>query len=162
MTDTVPVTVPCEQHPEGDTVYLKPTLGLAGGVEVQAAILDLGKGVTANQVQGIIAELYVRHGVADWTLHDDAGNPVALTPQTLQARLLDDFSMAKPLADRADELYGKAVVVPLAMRVAESSRAMRAARSTSAPTGSPASPRKRSKRSSTSTSPTAATATTSA
>ncbi len=162
MSEPVPVSVPCEEHPDGDTVYLRPTLGLAAGVEVQAAILDMGKGITPNQVQGIIAELYVRHGVTDWTLHDDAGNRLALTPTTLQARLLDDFSMAKPLADRADELYGKAVVVPLAMRVAESSRAMRAARSTSAPKGSPASPRKRSKRSSTSTTQTAATATTSA
>ncbi len=162
MTDPVAVSVPCEQHDEGDTVYLKPKLGLAAGVEVQAAILDMGKGVSANVVQGTIAELYVRHGVTDWTLHDEAGNRLVLTPATVQARLLDDFSMAKPIADAADELYGRAVVVPLAMKVAESSRAMRAERSTSAAKGSPDSPPKRSKRSSTTTSPTAATVTTSA
>lgn len=162
MSEPVPVSVPCDEHPDGDTVYLRPTLGLAGGVEVQAAILDMRQGVTANQVQGIIAELYVRHGVTGWTLHEADGSPTPLTPDTIQSRLLDDFSMAKPLADRADELYGKAVVVPLAMRVAGSLRATRAGRSTSAPTGSPASPRKPSKRSSTSTTPTAGTVTTSA
>lgn len=164
MTDLVPVRVPCSSglHPDGDSVSLKPKLGLAGGVAAQQTIQNIAKGTASEEVTGLLLAVYLRHGVAAWTLHDDADKPIELTPETLQSVLLDDFALAQPIADEADKLYYAAVVAPLVAAASKSSQATRPARSTSAGTGSPASRRKPSKRSSTSTTPTVVTEPTSA
>ena len=163
MTDLVPVRVPCPtgEHPDGDSVSLRPKIGLAGGVEAQQTIQKIANNATAAQVTGLLLSVYLRHGVAEWTLHDDAGQALPLTPDTLQSALLDDFALAQPIADVADELYYAAVVAPLVAAASRSSQATRPATPTSASTESPASRPKPSKRSSTSTTPTAGTAPTS-
>ena len=163
MTDLVDVSVPCstDEHPDGDTVSLRPKLGLAAGVTAQQTIQRIAKDTTSEEVTGLLLESYLRGGVAAWTLHDDTGKPIELTPETLQDQLLDDFIRARPIADKADELYFAAVVAPLVDAVSKSSRATRRKPSTSAPKDSQASPRKPSRRSSTSTTPTAATVATS-
>ena len=164
MTDLVPVRVPCPtgEHPDGDSVSLRPKIGLSGGIEAQQTIQKIAKDATAEQVTGLLLSVYLRHGVAEWALHDDEGEPHPLNPDTLQSVLLDDFELAQPIADVADQLYYAAVVAPLVAAASKSSRATRPAATTSAPTESPASPPKPSKRSSTSTTPTAGTAPTSA
>ena len=164
MTDLVPVRVPCPsgQHPDGDSVSLKPKLGLAAGTTIQGTITNLGKGVTFAEASGRLLELFLKYGVAEWTLHDEDGKDIELTPETLQSELLDDFARSESLADEADRLYSPVVVLPLVDDLLKSSRATRAARSTSASKSSPASRRKRSKPSSTSTTRTAAIAPTTA
>ena len=163
MTDLVPVRVPCPsgQHPDGDSVSLKPRLGLAAGVEAQATVQRLGKGDSHAKVSGILLELYLKHGVADWTLHNGSNEPLELTPDNLQTYLLDDFVLAEPVANVADGLYFAAVIGPLVAEASRSSQATPAGTSTSVPMDSRPSRQKRSKRSSTSTSPTDATETTS-
>lgn len=162
MTDLVPVRVPClsGEHPDGDSVSLKPKLGLAAGIAAQQTIQGIGKGASSAEVTGTLLELYLRHGVAEWTLHNGSG-PLELTPDNLQSYLLDDFAMAEPIADVADSLYYAAVVAPLVAAASKSSQATPLAPSTSASTASPAPRRKRSKRSSTSPTPTGDTAPTS-
>ena len=157
MTDLVAVRVPCStgEHPDGDSVSLRPKLGLAGGIEAQQTIQAIANGTSASEVTGLLMEVYLKHGVADWTLHAD------FTPDNLRSLLLDDFALAQPVADKADELYYSSVVGPLVAAASRSSQATPAAPSTSAPTSLPASPRKPSKSSSTSTTPTDATETTS-
>lgn len=163
MTELVPVRVPCPdgQHPDGDSVSLKPKLGLAAGIEAQQTIQGIGKGDSHAKVSGQLLELYLRNGVAEWTLHNGSG-PIELNPETLQSELLDDFARAEPIADVADSLYYAAVVAPLVAAASKSSQATRPAPSTSAGTGSPPSRRKRSGRSSTSTTRTDSTEPTSA
>jgi hypothetical protein len=152
MTDLVPVRVPCPsgQHPDGDSVSLRPKLGLAAGIAAQQTIQGIGKGVSSAEVSGTLLELYLRHGVADWTLHNGDGKPYDLTPEALQEHLLDDFVLAEPVADKADSLYYAAVVAPLVAAASKSSQATPPADSMSASTDSPAPRQKRSKRSSTS------------
>jgi hypothetical protein len=164
MTDLVPVRVPCPsgQHPDGDSVSLRPKLGLAAGIAAQQTIQGIGKGTSTAEVTGTLLELYLRSGVAEWDLHDDEGNPIELTPETLQTELLDDFGRSEPIANVADGLYYGVVVAPLVAAVSRSSQATPPGDSTSASTGSPASRRKRSKPSSTSTIQTVVTAPTSA
>jgi hypothetical protein len=153
MTDLVPVRVPCDTHPDGDSVCLRPKLGLAGGIEAQQTIQAISKGTTSEEVTGRLLETYLKHGVAEWTLHDANGKPVALTPESLRERLLDDFVLAQPIADKADELSYAAVVAPLVAAASKSSQATSPEPTTSAPKDSPASRRKPSKPSSTSTTP---------
>ena len=145
-----------------DTVYLRPRLGLAAGIELQAvmqAAMQSTERPTAGQVQGALVELYLVHGVADWTFNID-GIPIPLTRETLQEHLLNDFTLAEPVADKADELYYEAVLAPLVNRAQTFSRGTSTSAPTSAKKRGSRKPRKPSKRSSTSTTPTAATATT--
>ena len=163
MTDLVPVRVPCPsgQHPDGDSVSLKPKLGLAAGIAAQQTIQGIGKGASTAEVTGTLLELYLRHGVAEWTLHNGDGKPYDLTPKSLQEHLLDDFAVAEPIADVADSLYYAAVVAPLVAAASKSSQATPPAPSTSAGTGSPASRRRRSRPSSITATPMGDTAPTS-
>ena len=152
--ELVPVSVPCPtgEHPDGDSVSLRPKLGLAAGVEAQQTIQKIAKDTPSEEVTGLLLELYLRKGVAEWTLHDESG-PIELTPSSLRSELLDDFARAEPIADVADSLYYAAVVAPLVGAASKSSQATPPAPTTSASTDSPASRPKRSKRSSTSTTP---------
>lgn len=158
MTDLVPVVVPCPtgEHPDGDSVSLRPKLGLAAGIEAQQTIQKIAQDTPSEEVTGLLLELYLRKGVVEWTLHDESG-PIELTPESLRSELLDDFARAEPIADVADSLYYAAVVAPLVAAASKSSQATPPAPTTSASTDSPASRRKRSKPSSTSATPTAAT-----
>lgn len=166
MTDElVPVLIPCPTgaHEEGDTVLLRPRLPLPGGIEARRKIAELQDGADGDEVTGLLMDVYLRHGIADWTLHDDEGNAVLLTRQTLRERILEaDLDVAIQIANKADDLYAPTVVAPLVKRAVKSLQASRRGRSTSASTTSTPSRPKRSKPSSTSTTPMAATATTTA
>ena len=164
MTELIPIGVPCPtgQHPDGDSVSLLSKLPLPGGIEARRKIAELSEGAGKDEVIGLLMDVYLRHGIAAWTLHDDDGKPLALTRDTLRARILDELDTALPIANKADDLYSPAVVTPLVKAAAKSSPASRPAPSTSASTESTPLPPKRSRRSSTSTSATGATATTTA
>ena len=165
MSELVAVEVPCPTgaHPDGDFVYLRPQLDLAGGYAARRQINELADGATSSEVEGLLMDVYLRHGVADWTLHDADGKALAVNRQSIREQLIQgDLDRALMIGNRADALYSPAVVTPLAKRAAEFSRASRRGGSTSASTDSTPSPRKRSKRSSTSTTQTADTATTTA
>ena len=153
MTDLVPVRVPCPsgQHPDGDSVSLRPKIGLPGGYEARRKIGELRDGATHEEVIGLLLDVYVRHGVAAWTFHDDKGEPIEVTRDAIRERILDNLDTALIVADKADELYSESVVVPLVAAASKSSQATPPATSTSPTTDSLASLPKRSKRSSTST-----------
>lgn len=165
--DTAKVTgvvCPCPgtPHPDGDTVELRPRLGLAAGIELQNIIVQANReGRDTNSLTGILVEGYVRLGVCAWTFVDAAGKPVPVSPESIQSLLLDDFTRATPIAEKADELYEAMVVGPLVAAAATSSPSTPTESSTS-PTdsGSPKSPTP-SQPSSISTTPTEDTETTS-
>jgi hypothetical protein len=150
---------PGTPHPDGDLLYLRPKLGLAAGVAIQQTVIDMAGNRSAPDITGLLSEAYLRYGVADWNLLDDAGKPLELTPETLREQVLDDFERATPAADRADELYMQATIGPLLPKAPSSLPTMPTNGSTSATNGHIPKPRKRSKRSSTTTSPTGVTAT---
>lgn len=166
--ETVQVQIPCPcvgtPHPDGDTVGLRPKLGLREGVAVQTALLAVpgireGKADTA-ETTGILSEAYVLAGVCEWTLVDPLGAALPVTRQNVVDRLLSDFAAAGPVADKADELYMAAVVLPLVREAESLSRNGQTGGGTSAPNGHRPKRPKRSRPSSTSTTGTGVTVTT--
>lgn len=124
---------------EGDVAYLTPKLSLAGGLVASADIsAALGSG---SMLKELWLVTFVRYGVAGWNLVDEDGDPVPFDVEVL----LDDYDLAMPVAEKADELYGDTVARPFLSRIKEISRRGRTNGSTS-PT--PKSPRKRRERSS--------------
>lgn len=125
MTDTIPVRVrecPDGSHPDGDVVYLRPTLGLTGGIVAQQDFVACRRpgpkdkhGNDTWEIDGAALtprwmETFVRYGATGWNLHDAAGP----WPWDIE-RLLGDFDLAFPVADRADDEYREAVLRPLGL-----------------------------------------------
>ena len=170
MTDQtlVPVAVACRcpgtPH-DGDTVYLRPTLDLRGGMIAQRKVIDLAAGrnegseVDTDVILATLAETYCLNGVVDWTFTNGDSKKVPVSEQAIRDLILDDFAFGIVVADAASDLYTSAVLDPLLAQVAKSSRPTRTRGSTSARSGSSATRRKRSKPSSTESTPTDDTAT---
>ena len=165
--ELIPVPVgecrcPDAPHPDGDIVYLRPRLGLAAGVMVQSVVTEAStrvpRPVTA-EITAALVETYVLHGVADWNLAS-GDVPVPVTHETITEHLLNDYTRAEAVANKADDLYTGPILGPLLNGARNSSPATSTNGSTSVTVVGPRKPRKRSKPSSTSTTPTAATATT--
>jgi hypothetical protein len=117
MGDQVAVRVrdcacPDAPHDGGDEVYLRPRLGLEGGLAADAALLSLLTDHSSGEVERLvpptIGPIYVRYGVVGWNLADEDG-PMALDVDAL----LDDYEMSRPIWEKADELYSQAVLRPL-------------------------------------------------
>ena len=130
-------------HPDGDVVFLAPKLSLAGGLAATADIsAALGNG-------SMLAELwlvtFVKHGAIGWNIVDEDGDPVPFDVDVL----LDDYDLAMPVAEKADELYGDTVARPFLTRLKAISQRGRTEASTSPPSGSTTKPRKRSSRATT-------------
>jgi hypothetical protein len=152
-----------EPHPDGDTVELRPKLGLAEGVRLQAAVVDAKqRGLDAPAVTGLLAESYLLVGVTGWNLVDEQGKALPVTPETIQSELLSDFTRAAPVSDAADALYREVAIGFLVKQAASLSRSTTTNGSTSPTGGGLPRAQKRSKRSSTTTTPTADTAPTTA
>src|SRR5262249_23818145 len=84
-----------------------------------------------------------------WTLVDEKGKPVPPTKANIRARLLVDDAFAMPVAQAADDLYAKVVLLPLLQGASSSSSRTPTPPATSATTDGPTLPRKPSRRSST-------------
>lgn len=115
---------PGTPHPDGDVAYLRPHLNFTGGVAVvglfsspewQAAAAALDQ----VQLTGLVGPVYLLHGMVGWNLLDADGQPVPFSA----AEAVDSlpFGDALELVDKADDLYGQAVLGPLARRTANSS-----------------------------------------
>lgn len=162
MTDLIPVRIgeclcPGSPHADGDFVYLRPKLGLSAGIALQRLIVEANQqqGVDAAEMTGKLAEAYLLHGVAEWTLLDANGKLIPVTNETVAYQILSDFSRSEAAADKADDLYMGPVLAPLVNRALASSQTTPTKGSTSPiPAGGSKRP-KRSKRSSIASSPTA-------
>jgi hypothetical protein len=110
---------------EQDTIYLRPKLGLSGGVALQGLLLRMIKeapdtGIDADLLGGFMSEGYLVNGIVGWTLVDENGQPVPVTPQTITEKLLGDFEVAEPIASLADSLYYEPVLSPLLSKLRSS------------------------------------------
>lgn len=152
------------RHPDGDTVTLRDPLDFRSAVTMQKSVTVLyseNENATTAEVLAVLAEAYLLHGVTSWTVVDAKGKPVPANPTTVAEYLLPNVTAAMAVADEADGIYAKAVLLPLLARASNSSPPTPTTELTSAGTGSPPEPLRPSKRSSTTTSRTAATGTTS-
>lgn len=136
---------PGTPHEEGDVVLLTPTLGLIAGLEAQrentraindAVVEVLGRSPTdadieamqsdenalAERVSVVMNEMlqirwvpvFIRGGAVGWNFLDDDG----LIPFDVDV-LLADYSLGRPVADAASELYQDALMRPLVERLAK-------------------------------------------
>lgn len=161
----VPVTCPCSgtPHEDGDTVYLLPKLTLAGGVAAEQMLRGaMSEGADQSILVGALTEIFVRFGVVDWTFVGADGKAVPCTDEERQRLLLTDYSLARDIGDKADELYSAAVIDPLTRRLSNGLAKPSTASSTRQKKPSASKRRKPQSPSSTSTSLTGATSTTSA
>ena len=106
---------PGTPHDGGDTVWLRQELGVDGGFAIIGII------ATPDDTPLIerLGRAYLRHGIVDWTLCDSGGAKVPCTPENI-----DRLAWSGPLlaiANKASDLYGEAVLGPLAQTASESS-----------------------------------------
>ena len=154
---------------EGDTITLRDTLGFVQTQTARNAALllraDAGEdGIDPAEVLAVLTEQYVLQGVERWTLVGEDGKALPVTRGTLRARLLenDDVDDVRTLiADEADGLYARKVMLPLLQTASSSSQPTPTTSSTSPTPGSGTEPKDPSSPSSISTIPTAGIATTS-
>ena len=115
MPEPIPVRVrdcacPDTPHPDGDVVYLAPTLSLAGGI---AATQDrLAAGLDADDLTRRWLVTFVRYGAIGWNWLDDAGKPRPFDVNVL----LEDHTLGTPVSDAAADRYSEDLLRPLAPR----------------------------------------------
>lgn len=163
MSVDVPIPCPCPGSPhDHDTVSLREKLGLAAGIAIQRMVIDANQSSPDRaELTGKLAEGYLLHGVESWTLVSEDGNVLPVNETTIRHRLLDDFAIAAPIADAADDLYMATVILPLVNRAQNSLPSTPTNGSTSRPRPGTSKRPKQSPRSSTTTSPMADTVKTS-
>lgn len=158
MSDSlVPVAVACPcpgtPHADGDTVFLAPHLSLKGGLLAEATMVRVwGKLNTSRKVpeqtqasleiEASLREVYVLDGVKDWTFLDEVGEKVEVNEDSIRSVLLSNFTLARPVGDKADELYTASVLDPLLARLSKSSPSSPRRASTSTSPSSPSSTRR--------------------
>jgi hypothetical protein len=167
MADTEFVRVrecPDGSHPEGDGVWIASRLSLECGMAARADILraqkDAGPDASDEDVWSALfgrwMQTYARLAPVSWNLHDEEhvtkDNPSGEWPFE-PARLLEDFELGFPVADRADDLYREAVMRPLGEAPSTTSRRGTNGSTTSARTTSTGKSRGRSSRPSTAGTP---------
>ena len=169
---SVPIPCICPPKADGtprhehDTVTLRDKLDFRQATSIRNAVAFAkaeDDEVGPADLLATLTEGYILQGVESWSLQgvDDKGRPFALpvTKPNIREKLLSDPLLAEDIGDAADELYGKAILLPLLSRALASSPPTPTTGSTSARKRGPRTPRKPSRPSSTSTTQTAGTAT---
>jgi hypothetical protein len=133
--DTTPVPVPVGDcrcpgapHGDGDVVYLAANISTAGGMSARVAMAQVLNGeLDSITFQEVIARIWLKHGIVDWTFVDDDGDPVPVSIEQAE-RLLPYGKGGMLVADKADDLYAADVTDPLAEAVRTATAAMEKAR----------------------------------
>ena len=153
----------CPGHPhDSDTVQMREQLDFRRAAAIKYAVLLFKTdqpSADAAEVLALLSEQYLVQGIEAWSLRDDKDQPIPVSREAIVIFLLTNLEAAGVVAERADELYSEAVMLPLLQMGSTSSRPGPTNGSTSATNGSSHKPRKRSKPSSTSTTPMADTVT---
>ena len=130
MDDLVAVRVrdcPDGSHPEGDSVWITPTLSLKGGFDARVQMGEVFNRLEAalprgtkeappelvlaesKRLEGEWFETFVRHAPRRWNLHDPDGEPWPFDTQ----RLLDDYELGLPVAEACNARCGDGLLSPL-------------------------------------------------
>ena len=117
---------------EGDWVALARTLPLDGGLMAEqdahlAAMHSDDATEISLEVQRRWATTFIKYGAREWNFHDENNEPLDFDVQTI----LDDYDIARPLADSAADLYSESVLRPFRQRQATRSPTGRTAAMTS-------------------------------
>jgi len=119
---------PDTPHPDGDVVYMSPTVGLELGM---AAEMDMGSVADLpdnRKFTALVARwgvTYVLYGAIGWNFTDEKREPVPFDVSVL----LEDYTLGKPVADKGADLYGPTVMAPFVKAAEEAQRKRRPPRS---------------------------------
>ncbi len=106
---------PCEgkPHPDGDIVFLHPDLSAPSGIKARSFFADaMMSKLEKAEAEGLLTELWLTVGVAEWTFLFDDGTPIPVTPENV-VRALPYAKGGRQVADKADDLYAISVSTPL-------------------------------------------------
>jgi len=158
------VTIPCICPPkaDGEPRHAQDTVVFRDAFPPRARRaliydLSLNEDGTAGDKLALLNEGYIVRGVESWTLVNEKGKAVPVTPATITEHLLDRADVYDLLAKVADDLYTEVVLLPLLLGASSFSPPTPTVAQTSAASNGQTHQRKPSKRSSTSTIPTAVT-----
>ena len=116
---------------EGDWVALAPRLSLEGGLAAEQDLRDVatiqGDQARSDAIQRRWVVTFVTHGAKAWNFHDENNEDLPFNIQDL----LDDYSLGRPVADKAADLYSDAVLRPFLERLATRSPTGRTGATTS-------------------------------
>ena len=116
---------------EGDWVALAPTLSLEGGLAAEQDLRDVNlqypEGERENAIQRRWIVTFTKYGAKAWNFHDEDDAPLPFSTQAI----LDDYSIARAIADKAADLYTDAVLRPFLERLATRSPTGRTTATTS-------------------------------
>ena len=116
---------------EGDWVALAPTLSLEGGLAAEQDLRDANSILDENERGASIQRrwiiTFVKYGAKAWNFVDENGEE---RPFDI-AELLNDYAIARPVADKASDLYADSVLRPFLTRLATRSPTGRTAGTTS-------------------------------
>lgn len=116
-------TCPDTPHPDGDEVYLLPSLSLEGGAAAELDLIESGTiSDDRRRTTALLARwtsTYVRYGAVGWNWLEvgESGRPEPV-PFDVDT-LLADYRLSRAVAEKANELYAEAVLGPLLAAAAE-------------------------------------------
>jgi hypothetical protein len=153
------VTIRCTCPPKADgeprhaqdTVVLRDVLSPRARRALIYDLSLLGDEGTMGDKLATLNEGYVLRGVESWTLVDEKGKAIPVTPAMITEQLIDRPNDV--VATAADDLYTEVVLLPLLLGASSYSPSTPTAAQMSAATNGQTPQRKPSKRSSTSTTP---------
>lgn len=123
---------PGSPHPEGDTVSLLPQLSIEGGAAAELDLIDVmnaakdGDSREASYAKLLVrwTATFVRYGAVAWNWIGDEG-PVPFDVEVL----VNDYSLSRLVAGRANDLYQQAALDPLLEAAAPNRQQRRSRRS---------------------------------
>ena len=102
---------------EGDWVALAPRLSLEGGLAAEQDLREVADipdpNARGDAIQRRWVVTFVKHGAKAWNFHDEEGNERPFDVN----ELLEDYSLGRPVADKAADLYSDAVLRPFLDRL---------------------------------------------
>ena len=116
-----PVTVnvgPCrciggaDAHPDGDEVYLAPEPSMTMGLRANGAIAKADSDPGLLEV--LLGRVLIEEGIVGWTFTDENGD-IPVNPANIE-RLLPWSRGGHDVAEKANDLYGEAILAPLVTR----------------------------------------------
>lgn len=132
-------TCPGTPHPDGDVAYLRPKLSFEGGAEAASLIAHVASTVTPAQFELALGPVFIKHGVAEWNVVDEDGDPVPVTHAALaELDWAEGYALFQVLGDNGPLKYGGQVLAPFQSKKSTPSKRGRTERST--PDGSSSTP----------------------
>lgn len=93
-------------------MYLAAEASLTMGLRANGAIAKADNDPAMLEI--LLGRVFIEEGITGWTFEDEDG-PIAVTPQSIE-RLLPWTKGGSLVAEKANDLYGEAILAPLVTR----------------------------------------------